>query len=247
MFFAFMGVEGALSTSGEVKNPARTVPRAILLALLVVTTLYIGLPVVAQGVLGSGLADARAPLVAAASAVFGPWGGQLLLVATILSTAGFLAGDMLCSPRVLYALAQERQLPRKLAFVHPRFGTPAVAVAAYACLCATLALSGSFRQLVVIAASGTLLLYLICCLGVLKLRARNVQTDGAPFKVPGGPLVPLAASAIIIWMLTTLTLQELLILLGFVVVSGVVYAVHARNGRVSMPKPARAEQAQNIE
>jgi basic amino acid/polyamine antiporter, APA family len=215
--------------------------------LLVVTALYIGLQVVAQGVLGAGLADAKAPLVAAASAVLGPWGGRLLLAATILSTAGFLAGDMLCSPRVLYALAEEKQLPRKLAFVHPRFGTPAVAVAAYACLCATLALSGSFRQLVVIAASGTLLLYLICCLGVLKLRASNVQTDGTPFNVPGGPIIPLAASAIIIWMLTTLALQELLILLGFVVVAGLVYAVHGRIGRASLPRAARAEQAQNIE
>ena len=72
MFFAFMGVEGALSASGEVKDPARTVPRAILLALAIVASLYIGLQLVAQGVLGADLATAKAPLVQTAAAVSDP-------------------------------------------------------------------------------------------------------------------------------------------------------------------------------
>ena len=85
LFFAFIGVEGGLNASGEVANPARTVPRAIFLALTLVAALYIGLQVVAQGVLGAGLAGAPAPLVAAATAVFGPWGARLFWVTTVLS------------------------------------------------------------------------------------------------------------------------------------------------------------------
>jgi len=73
LFFAFIGVEGGLNVSGEVANPARTVPRAIFLALTLVAALYIGLQTVAQGVLGAGLPAASAPLVAVATTLFGPW------------------------------------------------------------------------------------------------------------------------------------------------------------------------------
>jgi APA family basic amino acid/polyamine antiporter len=181
VFFAFMGVEGALTASGEVVKPERTVPRAILFALTLVAILYISLQVVAQGVLGGELANAPAPLVATATAVFGPWGTTLLVAATLLSVSGFLSADILCSPRNLYAMAERGQLPHVLASVHPRFNTPAVAVTTYTIICALVAWSGSFRQLVVVSTSGSLLLYLICCLGVFPLRRRNVTAAGAPF------------------------------------------------------------------
>jgi amino acid transporter len=195
------------------------------MTLTLVAALYIGLQLVAQGVLGAGLAVAKAPLVATATAVFGPWGTRFLVAATILSAAGYLSADILCNPRSLYALAESGQLPRKLAAVHARFGTPAVAIGTYAVLCFVVALSGSFRQLVIVASSGTLVLYLICCLGLLRLRARQVAMVGKPFRAPGGPFVPLAASAIIVWMLTTLELKELVAAAGLVIVSGAVYGI----------------------
>ena len=226
--FAFMGVEGALNVSGEVANPARTVPRAIFMALTIVAALYIGLQLVAQGVLGPGLAGAPAPLVAAATSVFGPWGTRLLLATTLLSVAGYLSADVLCCPRNLAALSDRGQLPRVLAAVHPRFKTPAVAIGVYALMCATVALSGSFRQLVIVSTSGTLMLYLMCCLGLLRLRARNVATAGPPFRAPGGSVVPLAASAIILWLLSTLAWAELAAAMFLVIVSGGAYALQER-------------------
>ncbi len=228
LFFAFMGIEGGLNASGEVVEPARTVPRAIFFTLTLVAALYVGLQLVAQGVLGPDLANAKAPLVATATAAFGPWGTRLLLLATVLSVAGFLAADILCSPRIVYALAEVGQLPRKLATVHPRFGTPAMSIGIYVLLCFLLAATGTFRQLVILASSGSLILYLICCLGLLRLRARNVEMEGKPFHAPGGPFVPLAASAIIIWMLSTLSWSELLAAFGIVLVSGVAYAILER-------------------
>ena len=205
---------------------ARTMPRAILITLTLVAALYIGLQLATQGVLGSDLPNSKAPLVATATAVFGPWGTPFFVFATILSASGYLVADMLASPRSVYALAEAGQLPRKLAAVHPRFGTPAVAIAIYSLLCFVVAASGSFRQLVVVASSGTLMLYLICCLGLLRLRARNVAMEGKPFRAPGGAFVPLAASAIIVWMLTTLDLRELFAALCIVVISGIAYGIH---------------------
>jgi amino acid transporter len=135
IFFAFMGIEGALNASGEVANPSRTVPRVILLSLTGVTMLYVGLQVVAQGALGASLAASNAPLIDTATTVFGPWGTRLLLLTTIVSTLGFLSADVLCSPRILDALAERGQLPGSLARVHPVFQTPSVAVGAYTAMC----------------------------------------------------------------------------------------------------------------
>jgi amino acid transporter len=231
VFFAFMGTEGALTVSGEVINPARTVPRAIALALTIVAILYIGLQLVAQGVLGPALATSNAPLVSAASAVFGPWGERLMVATIAISVIGYLAADFLSSPRTLLALAEQGQLPRALSSVHPKFGTPATSIVIYTVLCAIVAWTGSFRALVIVATSGTLLLYLICCLGLLRLRAKRIETDGEPFRAPGGPFVPIAASAIIVWMLTTLELRELAAAFVLVGVSGTFYWLQLRFAR----------------
>jgi basic amino acid/polyamine antiporter, APA family len=242
LFFAFIGIEVGLSMSGEVMNPTRTVPRAIALTLALIAALYIGLQFVAQGVLGADLAVAKAPLVATATAVFGSWGTRLLVVGTILSAAGYLTADMLCSPRSAYALAEAGQLPRRLATLHPRFGTPAIAIGSYSCLCFVLAISGSFRQLAILTSSCTLLLYLICCLGLLRLRACNTTMAGEPFRAPGGPFVPLGASAIIVGMLTTLEWKELTAAGGVVIVSGAIYGIRERRrgGSISASEAAHS-------
>ena len=237
VFFAFMGAEGALNASGEFINPARTVPRAIAFAMTTIAIVYIGLQLVAQGVLGANLATSPAPLVDAASVVFGPWGARLMVAAILLSVTGFLAADILSSPRAFHALAERGQLPRVFNTVHPKFRTPAVAIITYATLCALVAATGTFRQLVIVGSSGTLMLYLICCLGLFRLRTRNVAMDGAPFRAPGGVFVPLAASAIIVWMLSTLKLGEIGAALALVVVSAVAYLVQRRVIRRATRQP----------
>ncbi|MGH8314781.1 MAG: APC family permease, partial [Steroidobacterales bacterium] len=217
----------------EVVRPSRTVPRAILMGLLIIAALYVGLQLVAQGTLGDAIKDSKAPLVESARVVFGSWGGILLAVCMSLSASGCIASDVLSTPRVPFAIAQQGQLPRQIASVHPRFGTPYVAIILYAVICAGLALSGSFKQLAIISSSGTLVLYLICCLGVLKLRAQKIATEGEAFVAPGGPVVPVLAAAIIVWMLSTLSRQELVSVLVVVAVLAVAYAVVARRNASS--------------
>ena len=91
LIFAFAGIEAALVPGGEVRDPARTVPRAILIAMVVVTLLYAALQFVAQGVLGSGAGDATAsPLADAAGVALGGWARQLLLVGAVISTLGYV-------------------------------------------------------------------------------------------------------------------------------------------------------------
>lgn len=233
LVFAFVGIETGLATSGEARDPARTIPRAIALTLVMVATLYIGLQLVAQGVLGPALAAQDAPVVATATKVFGPSVTKLMVALSAVSAAGYLVADMLSSPRVAFALAEHGQLPRALAWVHPRYGTPSVAILAYAAAAFALAASGTFRQLVLLASSGTLILYAINCLGVLRLRARGVAMAGPPFVVPGGAIAPVLATLLIAALLWTLAWQELAAALGLVGLSAVGYALLERHRRAS--------------
>jgi basic amino acid/polyamine antiporter, APA family len=138
------------------------------------------LQTVTQGVLDAALANSPSPLVDTAGAVFGPVGTQLLVALTLISAGGYIAADMFSSPRIAHALAHAGQLPRALGAIHPRFATPAVSIALYAAAVIGVAASGSFRQIAVLAVAGTLVLYLICCLGVLRLRARRSLTPVRP-------------------------------------------------------------------
>ena len=208
LIFAFAGVESALAPSGEVKDIARTVPRAIFIALSGITLLYVGLQVVAQGVLGPELATARTPLADAAGRVLGPWGRTLLLVGAAVSMFGYLCGMILAIPRALFALARDGFLPRVVASVHPRFHTPYVAIAVQVTIACAFAITSTFERLAILANLTLLLLYGACCLAAWQLRRRRVQAGGVPFVVPGGGAAPIAACVVIGWMLTGIRAAE---------------------------------------
>lgn len=155
---------------------------------------------------------------------------------------------MLSAPRAAFALAEAGQLPRWIARIHPTRHTPGAAVALYATAVVLVSASGSFKQLVVLSVAGTLLLYLIVCLGVLRLRARCVMQAGTPFVAPGGALVPIAAAAIIVWLLSTLAWRELIAGGAFVLVTAAIYAARDyRTGRagagIRIDRPAEGSVA----
>jgi amino acid transporter len=232
LFFAFLGFESALGTSGEVAAPARTVPRALLYALSVVAVLYLGLQLVAQGVLGPSLATAGdAPLSATAVAAFGATGGTVMLVAAVLATAGGVAGDVLATSRVVHALGRDGALPAPLGRVDGTRATPAVAILFYAVVCAGMALTGTFRALATLSSSGTLCVYLVCCLGLLRLRARGVRSEREPFVARGGPVVPVLAAMAVLALLGGLERRDLAMLVATLAVAVLLAMLNPRSRR----------------
>ena len=229
LVFAFGGAEVALNASGEIKNPARTVPLGLFFGIGIVFILYVSIQSVAQGILGPDLAlNLEAPLVATAERAFGPWGRTILLIGAGISILGVTSGHVLNHPRAVFAAARDGHLPEKLAMVHPRFKTPHIAIIFCAVLACSIAMTGAFKMLAVVSSGSLLLLYLGCSLAVLKLRKMDVKPDAHVFVLPGGPLIPVASSLVIVWLLSNMTQAEALGLGGLMVISTVAYFVFHR-------------------
>jgi amino acid transporter len=226
LLFAFVGIEVALMPSGEVKDPARTVPRAIYLALAVTTALYLLIQLVAQGILGDTLGKfSTAPLAQAASRFLGEPGRNLMLTGASISAFGFLASDILSSPRVLFALGRDRFLPKPFAHVHPRFHTPDVAILIYCATAAVLSIFSTFQHLAILSNVAVLVLYVLCCGAALELMRRDVRTDGRPFQFAGAWLVPVIGIVISLWILAQATHQELGVTAVVLVVASIIFLI----------------------
>ena len=209
LIFVFAGIEAALVPGGEVKDPARTVPRAIFIAMAVVTLLYAGLQFVAQGVLGTALAASKAaPLADAAGAALGGWARQLLLVGAVISMLGHAGAMILATPRTLFAFARDGFLPAALARTHAVHRTPAVAIFVQCAIVLVLAISSTFEQLAILANLSILVVYALCCLAAWQLRRRGVSMGGTPFRIPAAGVVIVLACLVIGWMLTSVTAGE---------------------------------------
>jgi amino acid transporter len=234
LMFAFFGMEAALQVSGEVTDASRTVPRAIAIALLGVAVLYISVQMVAQGVLGSALAapeTAKAPLAAAAQQFAGAAGARLILVGMIISTFGFLTATMLSTPRTLFALAADGFLPRSLATVHPEYHTPHVAIAVQAVIVCVVALTGTYVRLALVSDVAILIVYLACCVGAGRLRRLEVRSEGEPFLMPGGGVVPWLAAALIVGLLARATREAWLLTGAVIAVASLAFLIRTQWGR----------------
>jgi basic amino acid/polyamine antiporter, APA family len=226
LLFAFFGLEIALVPSGEVRNPARTVPRAIYIALATVTIIYIFIQLVAQGTLGPRLGENTAAPLAEAAATFLCHAGRLmLLAAATISSFGFLTSNILSSPRILFALGRDGILPGALAHVHARFHSPDVAILTYATVAFLFALTSTFESLVIMANVSALLLYALCCAASWELIRRNVRTEAAPFNFPGAPIVPVISILLIIWLLVHATSREWLTTAAVLAAASILYGL----------------------
>jgi len=224
LIFAFVGIEVALIPSGEVKNPARTVPRSAYLALVVTTIIYLMIQLVAQGTLGTDLAKyPDAPLAESAAKFLGNLGRTILLAGASISAFGFVS-----SPRMIFAFGRDGALPRFFAHVHPRYRSPDVAIITYATLAFALSISGTFEKLAVLSNVAVLLMYLLCCAACWFLMQRDVRSDGEPFNFPGMKIVPALAILAIVWILSHATVREFLVTGIVLALASIMYAVRQR-------------------
>jgi len=209
LMFVFSGAESSVALSGEVADPVRTIPRALLFSLALVTLLYGLVHLVAEATLGPALVTSTvAPLADAAAMLAGSPFRTVMLLGTLLSMFGYLSAVALASPRTLFAMAGGGMLPA-LERVHPRFRTPHVAIVAHAAAIIIVASMGSFAVLVPFASVAVLVLYLSVSLASWELHRRDVRASSEVFRVPF--VVPVIASAFCIWLLWHASRTELML------------------------------------
>ncbi|HXO41447.1 MAG TPA: APC family permease, partial [Thermoanaerobaculia bacterium] len=241
LLYAYAGFENTAAAAGEYKNPRRDVPFALLAQIGFVTLLYAWVQWVALATL-PGLAASATPLADAARRFLGAWGGWLLTIGATLSILGTNGNTVLTGPRYLFALARGGYGPRLLGAVHPRFRTPAVAVVAQTAIALPLALSGTFTGLAALSVVARLATYLGTAAAVPVLRRKLGSRPGA-FRLPGGPLVPVAAALLCVVFAASATRRDLAAGAVALAIGLVVWKLRrpAPGGPEGTPGPVRQE------
>ncbi len=206
LVYAFTGFEMATIPAGEVRDPQRSLPRALLIAILVVATLYILIQLVCVGTL-PGLAQSQKPLADAGSQFLGAAGGAIISAGAIVSISGNLNILLLSGSRLPFAMAEQKQLPAVVGDIHRRFSTPYVSIAITAGLMLFLTLKSSFLEALTISTIARLVTYGSTCLSLPLFRARR-EAPAALFRLPGGTLIAILSLALIVWLLLHSTLAE---------------------------------------
>jgi amino acid transporter len=215
MLFLYAGFENLGVPAGEYKNPRQHLPLALLIGTLVIAIIYVLAQLGAMSAV-SDLSKTQTPIASAAEALIGPAGAVIITVGAMLSMAGTNSGTMLEGSRMLYALARDRNMPG-VAYVHPQFRTPTVAIVLHASLALALALAGSFRELALLSAVARLATYLMTCLALPRLRRLN---EG--FRTPG-LIVPILGVAVSLVFVLNLDRWKILAAVIALAVGAIVY------------------------
>jgi len=230
LIYAFSGFEAVLINTGEIREPQRVIPFALIAALSFAVVLFLLIQVVCIGTL-PGLANSERPLADASAAFLGSWGPTMISVGALISVFGTLNVIMLACSRLPFAMATHGQLPAALARIHPRFRTPHVSILVSALAILVFALPGTFIYAVKFTVITRLIVFGSTCVALPVLRWRtktsassNPKDERLPFKVPAGPFVAVVCVLLCLWLLANSGWVEIRDISIAVAVGLVVYA-----------------------
>ncbi len=206
LVYAFTGFEMATIPAGEVRDPQRNLPRALIIAIFVVAIIYILVQVVCVGTL-PGLAQSQKPLADAAAHFMGTAGAAIISAGAVISITGNLNILLLSASRLPFAMAEQKQLPQLIGSIHTRFFTPYISILLTAALMLFLTLKSSFVQALTISTLARLVTYGATCLALPLFRHRR-ETPAPAFRLPGGTVIAILSLLLIVWLLAHSTLQE---------------------------------------
>jgi amino acid transporter len=227
--FALMGFEVGGIPAGETQEPRRHLPFALLAAIAIVAALYVLIQLVCIGTLPE-LATSQRPIAEAASRFMGPAGAAVMVGGALISVTGTLNAIVLTTPRLLYAMAEQRDLPRAFAITHARYRTPVVAILVSAGAMLVFTFYSTFVTALTISTISRLLTYAAACVAVPVLR-RRADIEPATFVLPGGLAIPVAAVGLTAWLLSNSSRTELIAVAGAAAVGCLVFWVARRGSR----------------
>lgn len=200
MLFGLIGMDSTVVNGQETRDPRRSIPFGLGFGLLVVVVLYCLILLVCGGIVPHLAASAR-PLSDGTMAMLGPGAGAVAGCGALVTMLGTLLAILLVGPRLVFAMADGGQLPRWLAVVHPRFGTPFAAVLLHTGIAWVLAVCSSFLGALTASTLTRLMLYALTAVSLLQLRRRNLSEQPSPLLLPGGGTIAVATVFLCIWLM----------------------------------------------
>ncbi|MFN2379583.1 MAG: APC family permease [Bacteroidales bacterium] len=211
LIFAFTGFEAVLVNTGEVKNPRRDIPFALISSIIFVAIFYALIQAVCIGTLPD-LASSERPLTDAAAIFMGPFGASLITIGAIVSIGGAINAVMLIGSRIPYAFSEEKQFPKLFIKLHPKYRTPVWSLLAFAVTALIVSLTGTFVYAVAISVISKTLILMTVCAALIKLRLKekkSVKPAVDYFRIKHGYLVASIGILSSLWLLKSSRLNEI--------------------------------------
>ena len=225
IFYGFIGFETMSIVAGEMRNPEKNVPRAILGSISIVSVLYMLIIAGTIAMLGGGIMGTEAPVQDAFVKMIGPIGAPLVSYGALISIAGLNIGESIMVPRFGAALADEKLLPAELGKTNSK-NAPVIAIIISGFFAFLLLLSGSFESLATFSVVFRFFQYIPTALAALKLRKMYPEKK-VTFRVPFGPVIPILAVVISILMIAGDNLMNFVWgAIGLVIASGLYFVFH---------------------
>lgn len=231
LVFAFGGFESILANSGEIEKPQKNIPFALIAAAIFVAVYYCLIQLVSIGTL-PGLAASEKPLADAADNFMGSYGGSIMAIGALVSITGTLNVLMLSGSRLPFALSMEKQLPPFLSFVHAKYRTPTWSLLVMFLIVTIVSIAWSFFAALTIASIIRILVYLMVCASLIRLR-RQKKTDIPYFKIRNGYFFAISGIALSIWLLAASKWSEV-IAVSACIVAGIVLFMISKRSRKSI-------------
>jgi len=203
LVYAFSGFEMAAIPAGEVRDPQRNLPLALLTAIAVVAAIYITVQIVCIGTLPQ-LAVSQRPLADASAVFLGRAGGAIISAGVLVSIVGNLNVIILSGSRLPFAMSERGELPRLISRTHERFRTPHIAIIITSVVALVLTVWSTFSKQVNLSVNARLVSYSVTCVALLLFRRRS-DAPPALFKAPAGMVVAIVALALALWLLSNIS------------------------------------------
>jgi Amino acid transporters len=223
VFYAFTGFENIGVTAGDMENPEKNVPKAIIISMTLISIIYFLVQLISIGTLGGKLHDSTTPVADAMASFLGGTGGALVTMGTLISIAGINIVCSFIAPRCAVALAEDNLLPKSLAKTNKN-NAPYVSVILTVIFSLALAMNGSFTQLASISVIARFSQYIPTCLAVIILRKKRKDLN-ANFRVPFGPVIPILSVISSIWLLFNVDKMKIMFGLGAMIILIPIYFI----------------------
>lgn len=229
IFFAYIGFDSLSTLSQEAKNPQRDMPIGILGSLAVVTVVYIAVSLVMTGIVPYPQLKDPAPIAVAINAAGEglAWLSPFIKLGAIAGLSSVVLVLVLAQPRIFYSMARDGLLPASFAKIHPKYGTPYITTMATAIVAAVVSGLFPIGLLGELVSIGTLLAFVIVCLGIWILRVKRPEIP-RPFRCPLVPVVPILGALAASSQMLSLPLDTWYRLLAWMAIGLIIYFFYGR-------------------